>query len=85
MTRQAVQCIPFREFDTGYLIDAEFLLAAHLANQFIEEVPVSSYYDSQPGSAVEPFSFGLKAVWFTFTHYLGLRTVKRYPDGSVSE
>lgn len=78
MTRQAVQSISLEDLNTGYLIDSEILLAAHLGNLQIAEVPVSTHYDQNPGSSVKPISFGFRAIRFTFANLIKLRALKRH-------
>jgi glycosyltransferase involved in cell wall biosynthesis len=62
MSREAILCVPYHDFGTGYLFDTEFLLTAHITGLKIKEVSVSSFYDHRAGSTVEPFSYGLKVL-----------------------
>jgi glycosyltransferase involved in cell wall biosynthesis len=64
MSREAMLRVPYHDFGAGYLFDTEFLLQAHLAGLKIKEVPVSSFYDPRSGSTAEPFSYGLKVLWY---------------------
>ena len=71
ITREAILRLPFRQFDSGYLFDTEFLMAAHHAGLRIVEVPVSAYYDARAGSSAPPFSYGLRVLWLLFSkHFL---------------
>ena len=71
MTREAIRRLPFQQFNSGYLFDTEFLMAAHHAGLRVVEVPVSAYYDARAGSSAPPFSYGLQVLWLLFSkHFL---------------
>lgn len=79
-TRKTMSLLNFHEFNNGYLFDPDFLLAVHLAGIKVEEVPVSSFYDSRVESVNEPFSYGVKALWFTLNRGISLKfTGKKDP------
>lgn len=67
MTKEAIRRLPFRRFDSGYLFDTEFLIAAHHAGLRVVEVPVSAHYDARAGSSAPPFSYGLQVLWLLFS------------------
>ncbi len=83
VTRNAIESLQYHSFNFGYLFCPEFLLAAHLADLIIEEVPTSSYYDPRVESANEPFSYGMKALWFTVTRGISLRFVSKNAEKSI--
>jgi hypothetical protein len=66
MSRQALLALNFEGFNREYLFDTEVLAAAHYGGLRVAEVPTTVFYDRRAGSSVQPISYTLKVVLYTY-------------------